>query len=375
MSVEIVGAHIPPNDDGLEILAQWAQWGGQQGGQRHGQGDGQRHGQRHGQWGGQRGGHGAPVRVPIGAVRISDSPRLSGENLAHLRALAEVDGPLPPIVVHRQTMRVVDGVHRLLAARSRGEDHIEVRFFDGEPDDAFVLAVTLNTSHGLPLTRAERSAAVLRIMRTRPQWSDRAIAMVTGLSDKTVAGIRRSSAEIPPSNTRIGRDGRARPRDGAEGRLRASHLIAAKPDASLREIAARAGIAVATARDVRRRMARGEDPLPPRQRAAVPRPRPAEPRLAPERAGGPSKAATTGDRALGVIMRSLRNDPSLRFSEAGRTLLRLLDIHAVTAESWDRLVDAVPAHCAPSVVRAAQECAAAWQRFAEQLERRGDTTA
>lgn len=320
-------------------------------------------------WDEKQDGHGQTVRVPISAVHLSDSPRSSGENTAHVRALAEVHKPLPPIVVHRQTMRVVDGRHRLLAARCRGEEHIEVRFFNGDQDDAFVLAVSLNTSHGLPLSRDERAAAALRIVRTRPQRSDRAIALITGLSDKTVASIRRSSARIPPLNARIGRDGRVRPSDAAEGRLRASELFAAKPDASLREIAAEAGIAVATAGDVRRRMTKGENPLPPRQRAAAPRPRAAEPQSVPDGPGG-SPRAVTGDRTLAVIAQSLRTDPSLRFSEAGRTMLRLLDIHSIARDNWDRLADVVPAHCAPMVAQAAYECVAVWQRFAEQLERR-----
>jgi ParB-like chromosome segregation protein Spo0J len=346
MSVDIAGARVPATDDGLEVLTSW---GGRQG---------------------------TTVRVPVGAVHLSDSPRSSGENTGHVRTLAEVDGPLPPIIVHRQTMSVIDGMHRLLAARARGDRYVEVRFFDGDPDDAFVLAVTLNTSHGLPLSRGERAAAVLRIMRTHARCSDRSIALITGLSDKTVAAIRRSTADIPPLNARVGRDGRTRPSDGAQGRLRARDLIAARPDASLREIAAEAGVALATARDVRRRLARGEDPLPPRQRAAVPHPRTGEPpvpRRPAARRDGPPRAADGNqdrDRDLALVMHNLRRDPSLRLSEAGRTLLRLLDAHAIPDVAWDRLAEQVPAHCAPHVVQAARECAAAWQRFAEVLDGR-----
>ncbi len=269
----------------------------------------------------------------------------------HVRALAESATAFPPIVVHRETMCVVDGVHRLHAARSRGDEQIEARFFDGAAADVFVLAVRLNAEHGLPLSRADRVAAVVRIARTHPQLSDRAVAATTGLSDKTVASIRQSSAEVPPSNTRIGRDGRTRPRNGAEGRLRAGNLLAAKPSASLREIAEQAGIAVATARDVRERLARGENPLPPRQR------------------GTDQGAAAARDLAL--VMRNLRNDPSLRFSEFGRVVLRLLDAHSIAMDDWSRFVDVVPEHCVANVAHAAQSCAEVWRRFAERLEQRG----
>jgi hypothetical protein len=45
-----------------------------------------------------------------------------------------------------------------------------------------------------------------------PQWSDRAIAKVCGLSVKTVGSLRqRMTAELPQLDARVGRDGRARP--------------------------------------------------------------------------------------------------------------------------------------------------------------------
>lgn len=304
--------------------------------------------------------HDSVVAVAIDEIGSSDSPRRGGENLAHVRALAEAVTPLPPIVVHRPTMRVVDGMHRLLAARARGDETIDVRFFDGSTEEAFVLAVRLNARHGLPLSRTDRVAAVIRIASTHPQWSDRAVAAVTGLSDKTVASIRRSSAEVPPLNTRIGRDGRVRPRNSAEGRLRASSLLAAKPGASLREIAEEAGIAAATVRDVRERIERGQDPVPPRQRAAEQRVT-AVPSVVPP---------VTVERNLTLIVQGLRNDPALRFTEAGRVVLRLLDAHSIAMDDWNRFVEMIPVHCTANVMHAAQECAEAWRRFAAQLEQR-----
>ncbi|MGH8879883.1 MAG: hypothetical protein ACRD0P_21450, partial [Stackebrandtia sp.] len=55
-------------------------------------------------------------RVRIALLRPADSPRLDGENSEHTQMLAESSEKLPPILVHRQTMRVIDGVHRLSAA-------------------------------------------------------------------------------------------------------------------------------------------------------------------------------------------------------------------------------------------------------------------
>src|SRR5687768_2708992 len=84
------------------------------------------------------------VRVTVNSLVASDSPRLNGESMTHAQALANSDASLPPIVVHRRTMRVIDGMHRLRAARLRGQHEIDVRFFDGSEEDAFVIAVAAN---------------------------------------------------------------------------------------------------------------------------------------------------------------------------------------------------------------------------------------
>jgi hypothetical protein len=69
------------------------------------------------------------MTVAIGSLRGADSPRLSGESLRHTRLLAHSDALLPPIIVHRETMRVIDGMHRVRAALLRGEQEIQVRFY------------------------------------------------------------------------------------------------------------------------------------------------------------------------------------------------------------------------------------------------------
>src|SRR6266545_2118375 len=134
--------------------------------------------------------------VRIESLVVADSPRLSGENKEHINRLIEVGHEaLPPILVQRNTMKVIDGVHRVRAAALAGQDKIAARFFEGGDDEAFLYAVKENTTHGLPLTLADRRAAAGRVMRTHPQLSDRSISEYTALSDKTVASIRRSTAE------------------------------------------------------------------------------------------------------------------------------------------------------------------------------------
>ncbi|MEV0414683.1 ParB/RepB/Spo0J family partition protein [Streptomyces sp. NPDC050448] len=157
--------------------------------------------------------------VPVDSLLDSDSPRIDGEDGARIQMLARLESPLPPILVHRETMRVIDGMHRLRAVRLRGDDTIDVEFFEGGEVEAFTLAVWLNITHGLPLSKADRTAAAKRILRARPYWSDRRIAANAGLAAGTVASIRRrSTGQNEQLNARVGRDGRVRPLLATEGR-------------------------------------------------------------------------------------------------------------------------------------------------------------
>lgn len=303
--------------------------------------------------------------IEIGMLLPAESPRLAGEDQEHIRRLAEADTPLPPILVHRSTMRVIDGMHRLQAAVLRGCAEIEVRFFDGTADEAFIRAVRENVMHGLPLSLGDRKAAAERIIDSHPQLSDRVIATYAGLAAKTVAAVReRSNAERRQSNARLGADGRLRPLAPAEGRRRAADIIAARPGASLREVARDAQVSLGTAHDVRKRMQEGLDPV-----LAKPAAPPRQAMNAPAR---PARPVDRGEQ--NATLESLMKDPSLRHTEGGRELLRWLRTCVAAAEGTDRMADSVPAHCADGVAGIARYCASLWNEFADAAERRGKIT-
>ncbi|MEV4441837.1 ParB N-terminal domain-containing protein [Streptomyces sp. NPDC049577] len=323
------------------------------------------------------------VVIRIALLHLTGSPRLGGQDPEHVRALAKTDPALlPPIVVHRSTLRVLDGVHRVRAAQLRGATTIRAEFFEGTEEESFVHAVRANTSHGLPLSLADRKAAAARILTTYPEWSDRSIGAAAGLSGKTVAVIRRRSAEENPrlnETDRLGRDGRIHPVSAIEGRIVAGRLLNERPHASLREIAHSAGISLGTAQDVRRRLEKGEDPVPSRRRparpAAEPPAVPPAPPAAPPAGGAapPSRTrAASGDRPPPSLarLRTLRQDPSLRSTDTGRALLRLLCAHDLSLANWDAIVGSVPPHCVDAMVDVANECARVWQAFARDVARR-----
>ncbi|MBI0295426.1 ParB-like nuclease domain-containing protein [Streptomyces sp. PRKS01-29] len=308
------------------------------------------------------------VEVDIASISTAESPRSSGEDPEHIQALAEADVTLPPIIVHRSTMRVVDGAHRLRAAELRGDEKIKVTFFDGSKADAFVLAVGSNITHGLPLSMADRKSAAARIIVSHPQWSDRMIASVSGISAGTVAEIRRrTSAEDTASGSRIGQDGRVRPINSAAGRELASRLITANPGLSLRQIARAAGISPETARDVRNRMSRGEDPLPKSRGAAKAAAGRRAEALSRSTAGAATAEVVPMADRLAAVHR-LTSDPALRFNETGRRLLRLLNINMLSTEEWQEIIANVPPHCSSIVASLARECAGMWDEIAVRVD-------
>jgi ParB-like chromosome segregation protein Spo0J len=315
--------------------------------------------------------------VPVDALLISGSPRRAGEDPDHVRLLAETTETLPPILVHRPTMRVIDGVHRLRAARLNGASEIRARLLDCDENAAFVVAVKANVKHGLPLSHSDRLAAAARILASHPQWSDRAVAAATGLSDKTVSRVRAcSTSETAESNTRLGRDGRVRPVDSRSRRQHAATIISRRPTAALREVARTTGLSAATVRDVRQRLERGEDPVPDRyQPAGADLGASAAPVPDRDPQAVPAANEVRVRRAANAIdpdtlLEKLRQDPSLRFSEAGRLAVRYLDRHLVDTDGLENLEHGLPDHWAPVVANLARSCATNWARLAEQLELR-----
>ncbi|MFJ8695622.1 hypothetical protein [Streptomyces roseolilacinus] len=308
----------------------------------------------------------ARADIPVETLLPADSPRTKGLDQEYVDSLVALDEELPPIVVHRPTGRVVDGMHRLAAARARGDRTISAYLLDVPEHSLFAVAVSLNISHGKPLTHSDRLAAATRILRENPALSDRYVASVTALSPRTVSRVRRSTDEVPHLNTRIGLDGKRRPADVAgvaSGRQRAGQLMLERPGASLREIARAAGISLGTAHDVKKRLLLGRNPVPEGRGPRADQPEPRVP--APRR---PRREATSL-RDSGELLERLRKDPALRLSQSGRFLLRCFAVHDVDASVWARLATTVPPHCAEGVSKLARECADMWLRFADRVDR------
>ncbi|WP_431780372.1 ParB/RepB/Spo0J family partition protein [Streptomyces chumphonensis] len=307
--------------------------------------------------------------IDIHTLLPADSPRFTLDQ-AHVQTLAESEMEFPPILVHRATSRVVDGMHRLRATELRKRRTIAAQWFEGDEHAAFLLAVESNTRHGLPLSSDERKQAALRILRAHPHWSDRSIAERTGWNANGVGALRRAVADPGARpEARVGRDGRVRPSTTAEGRRVAAEVIRRNPDASLREVARRAGISVGTVRDVRQRLAQGRPVVPEDRRSAGPAralaftatvpPPPDQNRV--ERGTAPDLARRI------TLFDVLRNDPSLRLSESGRLVLNRLHTQLRTTEEWKRLAPTIPPHGRSAVADILSACADDLKGMAQEL--------
>jgi ParB-like chromosome segregation protein Spo0J len=285
--------------------------------------------------------------------------------------------------VQKSNLRIIDGMHRLEATRLRGEATIRARLVDCTDKEAFVLAVKSNTLHGLPLARADRIAGAKRILAWHPDWSDRAIGVATGLSAKTIAGIRRRSPEgVQQFAKRLGRDGKRHPLVNTEGRRRAADYIAARPEASLREVAREADVSLGTVHDVRARMRQGLDPIAGGRREASAEPAPSlANQPAPGRRAAPGVPApkprrhAPPPRTWSIVSAKLANDPSFKYTEDGRNFIRWMTAHIVRGEEWRDFLDTIPAHWLDEMSMVAENASTEWRAFAEHLKRRHNRAA
>jgi ParB-like chromosome segregation protein Spo0J len=317
------------------------------------------------------------VDVPISLLTPGFHLRQEGTDAAHVRLLADAAGSvkLPAVLVQKSGSRIIDGLHRLEVAKLRGEWTINARIVDCTDSQALVLAIKSNTLHGLPLSRADRISGAKRVLVAHRDWSDRAVAGITGLSAKSIASLRNSSTgDTQFTGKRLGRDGKRHPVMPTEGRRRATEYIQAHPDASLRQIARETDVSLGTVHDVRDKIRNGTSSVPaaPLQPVA---PIAADANTVVTEAPSPvtpmhAQAGTTRQAhrlAWPMISAKVVNDPSLKYTEGGRAFLRWMTGHCVQADDWREFVDAIPQHWRPAIGQIAANMSEEWRQFAERV--------
>ncbi len=96
----------------------------------------------------------------------------------------------PPVMADRATRKLLDGWHRVEAAKRAGVYTIAVQWVDAKEEDLFPLAVKFNLAHGVHLSKEERLKAIIRMMREG--WTHERVAEFLGCSMGLVASAEKA---------------------------------------------------------------------------------------------------------------------------------------------------------------------------------------
>jgi hypothetical protein len=296
--------------------------------------------------------------VRLSELRVGEGLRIKTLDDEHVSRLMELEGRWGTILVWRERNAVLDGIHRMEAARRLGHRAIAVTWFYGTAEEGYVQSLQRNSRHGLPLTMGERTRAAERILENHSEWSDRRIAAVCSVSAKTVARIRRSMTQPPtvsvrPSDGRVGRDGKSRPTEPEVTRKRVIEELQRQPKASLRTVAAATGVSPETVRSVRLRLTGGTESLsapPSTTRSTV------------------SRITVNSDTSKGRQQSAtLCTDPAFISQGISHSFAAWFDALSV-GDDWRDRLEAVPLSRVYEVTDEARRRAKCWSEFASALE-------
>jgi hypothetical protein len=144
-------------------------------------------------------------------------PPLSLDELCGLAADIEKNGLLAAIVLTADGTQVIDGCNRLDALELAGQrifnadDTLAVQHCRlGPGEDPYERVVSLNI-HRRHLKVEQKRELIAKLLKANPERSDRQVARLTAVSDKTVGAVRQrleGNADIPHKPDRVEADGR-----------------------------------------------------------------------------------------------------------------------------------------------------------------------
>jgi DNA-binding transcriptional regulator YhcF (GntR family) len=141
------------------------------------------------------------------AERMSQDP--------HTGLILDTEGePWPPLVAFfdGKDHWLVDGFHRLRAAKLAELTGFQLDVKPGEMRDAIRLSLSVNAKHGLRRTREDKRRSVERALAD-DEWvsySDRKLAQLCAVSPRTIATVRKeleAAGSIEEQTERVGVDG------------------------------------------------------------------------------------------------------------------------------------------------------------------------
>lgn len=133
-------------------------------------------------------------------TRLQSRVALHEPTVETYRELIQTEGKtLPPVTVYQtgELIHLVDGFHRVEAAKRAGKTHILANLRPGNFREAILFSVGANANHGLPRSNADKRKAVLVLLQDTEwsTWSDRDIANKTGTTHPFVGKVRKELAD------------------------------------------------------------------------------------------------------------------------------------------------------------------------------------
>lgn len=294
-----------------------------------------------------------PVMIPIHNLLSSLPVRATGVSVDHVDRLIQSFSTLPPITVNSSMDCVIDGRHRLQAARQLRHDHIAARILRATDEEALVFAIEANSHQGLPLTLKDRKQIANQLLTLNPALSDRAVAHTAGVSPGCIRKLRlhRPTAQNEQLTYRVGRDGRRR---------HVKHHRVAHPSATAKS-PKRADASI-TGRTATKAQQVDSQDIP-----AITEQRPARQDLRTTL----DHRVETAPQGRGQSLppwQLVAADPALKFSLVGKNLIAAVSLSMKLDRCTEGLSSIVPSHLRFPVAAYTRRAAVALQRCASRLE-------
>ncbi|MCZ6680298.1 MAG: ParB N-terminal domain-containing protein [Candidatus Poribacteria bacterium] len=116
--------------------------------------------------------------------RLNPRKKIDGETVERY---VQIIDDLPPIIVQGTTGVLIDGWHRVEAARRLGLTELPAEEIDVADNDLFAEAVRRNLGHGLALTKAERNDAIVKLYREG--YTQEAVGEMFGIDQGNISRV------------------------------------------------------------------------------------------------------------------------------------------------------------------------------------------
>jgi len=93
----------------------------------------------------------------------------------------------PPLIVEKNSKKILDGIHRFYAYRKTGVEEVEVEFREVNEKRLMLVAGMLNSRHGLPLSYSEKRYVAMETAKLDESITQVELAKSLGVSQQTIS--------------------------------------------------------------------------------------------------------------------------------------------------------------------------------------------